>query len=722
MSSGRPESTDSSEQLALRRLEREREARKAAERLLEQKSAELFQTTLQAQAAQRRMALSLWASGESIWEWSAAGDRFLVEEYTDPGEPPRRDEHPFDAFVAGLTAEDRERTRLAWRLHGAGRLPHIDLTVRQQGDGCWLRIRGRAIERDAGGAAAYVVGTLKDVSAQREADATLRVLTEAFSNTRDPMAVCDADLVVVDANAAFGRLLGLAPPECVGLRLRRLVPLLGQTDLDVAARTVRHPEAELLGAAGTVPVEVGISHLRAEPGAPTTWLVVLRDLRESRRAAEDRARLERSDPLTGLLNRRAGREAIAERIERSRGQRVPLLALNLDGFKAVNESLGPQAGDALLREVARRLLAERRPGHVLARWDGDEFILVGDFDDDEDDARELANRLIRAITAPVVVAGQQVRIGASVGIALHPAHASEADGLLRCADVALRAAKRAGRGRTQLYAAALDDDALLRLNLTTLLREAVDRDGFAFVAQPRVALDGRILGHELLIRWHAPGHGPVSPAFFIPIAEDAGLIERIGRLAYAEAARLSRRLADAGRPSLVSVNLSPRQLLDPQLAEGLAAATASCRLPNSALELEITESALVADIDGARRVLGALRDAGFRVSLDDFGTGYSSLGYLRELPIDKVKPDRSFVRGIADDERAARLVEGVVGLCRTLGLGVVAEGVETAEQWATLRRIGVDELQGFHFFRPMPLDAVCALPPTACCLDGAASA
>jgi EAL domain-containing protein (putative c-di-GMP-specific phosphodiesterase class I) len=278
------------------------------------------------------------------------------------------------------------------------------------------------------------------------------------------------------------------------------------------------------------------------------------------------------------------------------------------------------------------------------------------------------------------------------------------------AGTALRNAKRRGRARLEAYEPSLDEHGLQRLTMVSLLRRACDREDFRFVAQPRVDAERRIVGYEVLVRWQSPELGWVSPAQFIPLAEDNGLIDRIGRAAIRAAVTLAAQLRRSGRQALVSVNLAAKQLQDPMLSEILLSELEAGGARAQDIELEVTESGLVQDIEGAHRLLTQLRSEGFTLALDDFGTGYSSLSYLQTLPFHKVKLDRSFVKDVTDDARAARLIAGVVDLCSALDMQVVAEGVETEGQFARLVALGAPEFQGFLFHRPLDFEAIARLP------------
>ena len=411
----------------------------------------------------------------------------------------------------------------------------------------------------------------------------------------------------------------------------------------------------------------------------------------------------RHDVLTGLPNRlrfREHTEHMLRQLRRSGGDGA-LLYLDLDGFKGVNDVLGHAAGDTLLCAVASRLNNCTRDVELVARLGGDEFAIVQMDMHQPEAAAALSERLVKMMREPFDVDGSPVVIGASVGIALVDEATISTDGLLHDADLALYRAKAEGRGRWRFFTAGMDTQVRARRTLESDLRRALIAEQFELFYQPLVeAGTGSLTGFEALLRWHHPERGLVSPAQFIPIAEEIGLIVGIGAWV------LDRACADAARwPHQVSVaiNLSPVEFLKGNLAHEVERALARSGLCASRLELEITESVLLRNSDATMATLHHLRRLGARISMDDFGTGYSSLSYLRQFPFDKVKIDQSFIRNIGREQGDVEIVRAVIGLGRALGIKVLVEGVETAEQLSFLRAEGCDELQGYLFGRPQPL-------------------
>jgi diguanylate cyclase (GGDEF)-like protein len=407
------------------------------------------------------------------------------------------------------------------------------------------------------------------------------------------------------------------------------------------------------------------------------------------------------DALTGLPNRLMFQVHMRQALTAAAPSGMAVLYLDLDGFKAVNDTLGHPVGDALLRAVAGRLQNCARQTDLVARLGGDEFAIVQLNAPQPAAAAHLSERLLLSLRAPFLVQGHQIVIGTSIGVALAEPPAATADGLLRNADIALYNAKAAGRGAWRLFHPDMDLEMQARRRLETDLRCALADGQFELYYQPLVdATSQGLTGFEALLRWNHPTRGKVPPAEFIPLAEEIGLIRPIGAWV------LERACADAANwpsPLKVAVNLSPVQFRNGRLVQDVEHALAMAGLPSRRLELEVTESVLLQQNEATLGILHGLRALGTRISMDDFGTGYSSLSYLHRFPFDKIKIDQSFVRNLAQEKGSLEIIRAVVGLGRALNMEVLAEGVETPEQLSMLQAEGCDELQGYLFSRPMSL-------------------
>ena len=411
------------------------------------------------------------------------------------------------------------------------------------------------------------------------------------------------------------------------------------------------------------------------------------------------------DGLTALPNRLLFRQEMERELARARrGEPVAVLCVDLDHFKRVNDTLGHATGDALLQAAAERLRACVRETDIVARLGGDEFAIVQVLAEQPRAATVLAERLIADLSRPFDIDGHQVVVGASVGIALAPSDGTEADQLMKSADMALYRAKADGGGVLRYFESEMDAKMQTRRALELDLRKALVEHEFELFYQPIVDLQSnRVSGFEALLRWNHPTQGLISPADFIPIAEDMGLITPLGEWVLRQACKEA-----VGWPERVkvAVNLSPAQFKSKTLALAVTTALADSGLAPARLELEITESVLLQDNDTVRAVLHQMRELGVRISMDDFGTGYSSLSYLRSFPFDKIKIDQSFVRDMCQHDDSIAIVRAVAGLGRNLGMSTTAEGVETNEQLGRLRDEGCTEVQGYLFSRPLPASEV----------------
>ncbi len=429
---------------------------------------------------------------------------------------------------------------------------------------------------------------------------------------------------------------------------------------------------------------------------------------ELRRNGVQLDHLARHDALTGLPNRIAFRDNVASGLRRvRRGQALAVLYLDLDRFKAVNDTLGHPVGDRLLCEVAGRLREVVREADTITRLGGDEFA-IAQFGAGQPRASELlARRLIERLSQPYDIDGHLVVVGVSIGITLADHDDVDVDQLLRRADIALYAAKREGRGTWRPFAPEMDQEAQTRRGLEMDLRYTLEHGGFELLYQPRVSIaDGRVRGVEALLRWHHPERGLVMPSDFIRCAEETGLIVPIGAWVLRTALRQAAAWPVGVR---VAVNISPRQMAHDDLMETIEAALLESDQSGERLELEITENALLDYYAAAQKALKELKELGVRIAMDDFGTGFTSLSHLRDFPFDRIKIDRSFIREMTVSDQGAAVVRAVLGLAASLGIETAAEGVETRAQFEALAAYGCDEAQGFLFSAPRSANEITEL-------------
>jgi len=525
----------------------------------------------------------------------------------------------------------------------------------------------------------------------------------------------DAQGVIIECNRSASSLFGYAAEEMLGMSVHFLLPPhLRQRHAEAIERFVAGSETQRrMAERGEItgyrkdgsffPIEASIA--KFHNGNDWVLIVTMRDATERRRAEEELLRRTTHDPLTNLPNRTLIRDRIAAALQRSRrqGLSVALLFVDLDGFKLINDSHGHEVGDALLKETAERLMDLVRPGDTVGRLAGDEFVILCEQIEEPTLASALAHRINDRLRQPAVIHGIPMLVTASIGIAIGHGTTHSADDLLRSADTAMYAVKEKGRDSWQFFSESLQEQARQRLAITQGLRLAVERNELSARFQPIVSAEsGRIVGAELLLRW-LPSTGEISPAAFIPMAEMTGAILPIGAWVFREGCRAEsdwRRRWGKNAPYL-SINVSARQLNEATLADDFAAILRETGADPTRIQLEITETSLMADVEANMRMLRRLADFGLRVAVDDFGTGYSSLAQLTRLPISVLKIDRAFVDGVEKQLENRTVIRAVIGLGRALGLKLVAEGVETEAQLLELRTHGCDFVQGYLFYRPL---------------------
>jgi diguanylate cyclase (GGDEF)-like protein len=469
---------------------------------------------------------------------------------------------------------------------------------------------------------------------------------------------------------------------------------------------------------------VDVSVEPIELGGVNCLLLTARDTSELREAEARIQHLAYHDALTDLPNRALLMDRLKQQIAllQRHSLRGALLFLDLDHFKHINDSLGHSVGDSILQMVTARLEASVRQEDTVARLGGDEFVVLitgieGSRLDTAQQVRQLAEKLRDLLAEPMLLDGHRLQITPSIGIALIPDDGATPDDLLKRADIAMYRAKDAGRNTVQLFHESMQQAASERLRLENGLRMALARREFNLHYQPQVdARDSRIVGAEALLRWRHPTRGPQSPARFIRVLEDSGLIVEVGQWVIEEACRTGARLLAEGRIDIenfsLSVNISPRQFRQSDFVERLLALLHKTKLPPRLLKLEITEGIVIQQLDDTIARMQRLREVGVRFAMDDFGTGYSSLTYLKRLPVDSLKIDQSFVRDAPNDSNDAEIVRAIVAMGHSLGLELVAEGVETPEQLTLLAEQGCHLYQGYLFSRPVPLDDFIALLPS----------
>ena len=674
-----------------------------------------------AQAIERReqqLKMALWGSGDDFWDLDLRTQTLLRSSASAVG-PQRPDQlvsvaawrsdvvHPSDL---GAVQERLDR-------HLRGESDHFESEhrIRHPRTGAWATVlaRGKIVERDGEGSPLRVAGTARDVSQTQHNERERLIASEVLRSMTEAVSVIDLAYRFVSVNRAFTLTTGYTEEEVIGQvstlldssqhapefyrDMRETMELTGRWSGEMWQR--RKDGEEFLCAIEAVEV--------LEPnGSRGHFVVVINDITEKKRAEQELRYLANFDTLTGLPNRALLSERLARAIVRARRHdtMVAVLFLDLDRFKEINDSLGHAVGDRILKAVAARLQATTNPTDTVSRLGGDEFTVVVEDIASDEAAFQVARNILAAFVRPLVVDERsEISITPSIGISIYPAHGLAPTDLLKHADTAMYQAKAMGRNTYLAYTEAMETQTRQRANVTAALRRAVDRNEFQLLYQPRLSLArGRINGVEALLRWHSEELGEMMPSDFIPIAEETGMILRIGEWAMREACRTLAQWQHEGLADVaIAVNVSVLQLLRGNLPELITSILAETGAPPTRLELELTETMVMANAAETRSILNQLRELGLSLAIDDFGTGYSSLVYLKQLPIDMLKIDKAFIADLTQDPDDEAITTTIITMAHSLGLTVIAEGVESKEQLDFLREHGCDEIQGYWLSQPL---------------------
>ncbi|HET6493159.1 MAG TPA: EAL domain-containing protein [Burkholderiales bacterium] len=558
---------------------------------------------------------------------------------------------------------------------------------------------------------------VKEILSHKKTGEQLHVAANAIENAAEGVMICDAEERIISVNKAFSRITGYSAEDILGAtpdmlltddESRALHAEISRTVLDEG-----HWKGELWSRRknGERYLEqCSVSAVKDEADRLVNFIILFSDVTKQK---EDELRLQflaHHDPLTGLVNRTLFQQRCEETLLRAerKNAKAAVIFIDLDHFKTVNDSLGHAYGDDLLKQAAGRLVECVRKTDVVGRLGGDEFIVLLNEVSDSGDVALIAKKILDRLTASFMIAGHEIFVSASLGISWYPDDGQNAATLIQNADAAMFAAKEQGRNNYQFFSAEMNAQALEILMMASSLRLAIEREELVLEYQPRIDLRvGRVMGVEALVRWNHPNLGRIMPGQFIGIAEKTGLIDPLGQWVLRKACQQMMEWRRSGlAPQRVAVNLSARQFMQPDLTERITGILKETGLEAEALELEVTESMVMHDPQRAAVILERLKDMGVAIAIDDFGTGYSSLSYLKRFPIDYIKIDQSFVRGIPLDAEDVGITNAIIAMAKTLDVKLIAEGVDNAEQLAFLKNEGCNEGQGYLISVPMPAEGL----------------
>lgn len=658
--------------------------------------------------SEERLKLSLWGSGDQLWDWVITNNQLYCQ--TDWQ---HLKQFPFDGLrqqdgVTLIHEDDLPSVRNKLTQHIANHTDHFEATYRvfdNNGQWRWLLDRGKVVERDADGQAMRMTGTLKDVHELFVAQERVRLFAASFTNISDGVCIYDRNFRAVEVNDAFIRITGVSRNQAQGRPFT--LPLYSEQFTahikeQLALKHSWRGEVDDLRENGErYTIDISIDAICHEHGVITHYVVSFADITDRKSTESELRRLANTDTLTGLPNR-SYFQVSHSAIVRKRIQHA-LLVFDLDNFKKINDSLSHDVGDILLCQVAERISSLLSSQDTLYRIGGDEFAIVIEDFGDLSAVANIADAIVNILHSPFVIEEHEFVVNGSLGVVLYPNDGDSSLELLQNADTAMYHAKYRGGNTYQFFSESMNQAAVNRLQLENQLRQALKNNDLHVHYQPKMNLiSKRVEGFEALARIRTPEGGELSPDEFIPLAEETGMIIELGERVLEQACRDAKQWLEQGLlTGRVAVNLSARQFNQPNFVEQVSQVLARTGLPPHALELEITEGMVMSNPEKAITLMTELNALGIHLALDDFGTGYSSLAYLKRFPIHCLKIDKAFIDDIHTCSRDRNMVASIISMAHNLGLSVVAEGVEEAEQVTVLRTLQCETIQGYFFSKPL---------------------
>jgi diguanylate cyclase (GGDEF)-like protein/PAS domain S-box-containing protein len=657
--------------------------------------------------SEERLRLSLWGSGDELWDWDMqAGQLYRSSSWHQPLEKPG-DSQQFPPNRSEIHPQDVERVTSALQQHMHGMTPIFEASYRikaANGQWIWVLDRGKVVQLNEQGQAIRMTGTLKNIQQLKETEERLSLFARCLDNISDAVMVCDTNFTLLEVNPAFVSMTGKSRDSVLQsvfeltLYPARFLHEIRQALLEqgywAGEIEDKRQNGELYQA------ELSFDIIKDEQGQVQQFVGVVSDISERKKREAELNRLADTDTLTGLPNRARFSshlsQLVREQVEHA------LLVFDLDNFKKINDSLGHELGDTLLCKLSERLSLFTRFKAKLYRLGGDEFAVVLENTNDIHSITSLAKDLLKQINLPFFIEQHELAITSSIGIVLYPEDGNDPQALLRNADTAMYHAKNEGANRYLFFNDSMNKLAVKRLQVENLIRHGLKEDYFTVFYQPKMDIvTGQLVGMEALVRFITPKKGLISPASFIPVAEETGQILEIGEVVLQKTCEDVKRWIDMGLfHGRVAVNLSAKQFMLPFLCEQIDDILQRSELPSYHLELEITEGTVMQSPTLAIDTMKKLRARGIHLAMDDFGTGYSSLAYLKQFPLNTLKIDKAFI----DDMNTARgrnMVDTIVTIAHNLNLTVVAEGVEQAEQLQQLKQLRCEIIQGYFYSKPL---------------------
>ena len=668
------------------------------------------QTQRQIAMSEERLKLSLWGSGDEMWDWDIETGKiyrsnmwesldFPVVGQRADNENQRSNIHPMD----------RKRVHQHLEDHLHDKTEHFEISYRvksKDNQWIWILDRAKVVVRDDDGTPMRMTGTIKNINDLKNTEEQLKLFGKAIENISEGMFILDHSFTFLEVNQAclditqttkedyLGKILKFDQyPDSYSHQIQHMLRNHGRWTNEVDAKR---------GDGTSFTMDLTIDAIYDDNGNTNHYVAVFSDVSLRKQHEVELQKMSTSDVLTGLPNRSYLQVTLSNLVKRQVSH--ALMILDIDNFKKINDSLGHNVGDELLQMVTQRIITAVEGGANIYRLGGDEFAILIESTPDIGSAAAMANRVIDTFKSPIEIENTKLVVGASIGIVSYPDDEENEQALLRKAEVAMYSAKSAGGNRYHFYSESQNSNAIRQLEVENLIREGLANDYFEVYYQPKVNVkSNKLAGMEALVRLIHPEQGMISPAEFIPLAEETGLIVELGDIVLQKACRATQKWRlENNFNGRVAVNLSSRQFALPNLQERIQNILEETGLPAESLEIEITESTVIKHPERAIKVMEKLTQMGIHLALDDFGTGYSSLTYLKRFPIHCLKIDKAFIDDIDKSDRDLKMVDSIITIAHNMGLSVVAEGVEEQSQLGILRALKCEEIQGYLFSKPLP--------------------